>query len=343
MQLDQITDMKKHLLLLAIATLAMATTARAQAGKDLQAAKEVSDMAYTSKVKPMVLDTTDSTKHWIYGSNININVSQIALVNWAAGGNNSVGINALGGVWAKYAKNKFVWDMKLDLAYGVQKQGKLPFRKSDDQILFNSQLGYQFAKSWQLGFITNFRSQFAPGYEYPDDTTSNLVSRIMAPAYIINALGIEYEAPKYFKLFVSPITSKTTTVLANDIDPVKYGLDSNKHVLEAVGAYVTATFTADIWKNVNYYTKVELFSDYLQNPQNIAVIWNNKLTLKVNDYLNVSIVTDLIYDDKVLVPKTRPDGTAYQGKGTQFRENLALSVGYKFDSRTPKKKKDKTK
>ena len=152
------------------------------------------------------------------------------------------------------------------------------------------------------------------------------------------ALGIEYEAPKYFKLFLSPITSKSVIVLADEVPEIKYGVDSGEHVFQNVGAYLVANFDAEVFKNVSLSTKLELFSNYLQNPQNIDINWGVKINMKVNEFLSVSLATDLIYDDDVMVPKTREDDTVYQGKGTQFRENLAIGVGYKFG--TDKKKKN---
>ena len=162
----------------------------------------------------------DSLKPWVWGANVSLNISQVALVNWAGGGANSVGINGVGALFAHYDKNKLVWDVRLDLGYGTQKAGKLPFRKSDDQIVFNSLLGYKFHKGWQVGLLNNFRSQFANGFEYTD-STQTLVSKPFAPAYFIASIGVQYEAPKYFKIFVSPATSKTTIVLSDEVDHSK--------------------------------------------------------------------------------------------------------------------------
>ncbi len=281
----------------------------------------------------------DTIRYWKYDGNAAINLSQVALKNWAGGGQSAIGINGIVNFKAGYEKGNFSWDVRADMAFGMQKIGKQGFRKSDDFFELGSQLGYRLGKSWKLSFLTTLRSQFARGYEFPADTTRSLVSKGFSPAYSVIAPGIEYSAPKYFKAMLSPITNKNNIVMDNvNIDETRYGVEEGKKVFAQFGAYFTATFEAEILKNITYSTKIDLFSNYLLNPQNVDVNWNNKLVLKVNEWLNVAITTELIYDDDVMVPKTREDGSIYQGKGTQFRQNLAVSVGYKFgrDRNVPK-------
>lgn len=284
-------------------------------------------------------NTTNDTviKYWSWKGNTGLNLNQVALVNWAAGGQSAFGANALINFESKYEKNKFSWTTLTNLAYGVQKSGKQDFRKAEDIIDFTSTLGLEATERWKYSLLKNFKSQFAPGYEFPDGTDSNrvLLSQFMAPAFVTVALGMEYEAPKYFKLFLSPLTSKTYIVLDTaNIDQTRFGIDADKRVFQNLGAYLRANFEAEIFKNVTYNTELELFSNYLENPQFIDVNWRNKLLLKVNDWLNVTIVTDLIYDYDVLVPKEQDDGTIINERGVQFRQNLAIGLSYKFASKS---------
>ncbi|CAN5352320.1 DUF3078 domain-containing protein [soil metagenome] len=273
----------------------------------------------------------DTIRYWRYNGNIAANINQVALKNWSGGGQSAVGINLIFNFKTSYEKNSFSWDLRSDMAFGIQKIGKQGFRKSDDFFDIGSQLNYKLAKGWKFSFLTTLRSQFANGYDYADDGTSVLISKSFAPAYTIIAPGIEYTAPKYFKAMFSPVTNKNNIVLhTNSIDVTRYGVEPGKRVFAQFGAFLTATFEAEVFKNITYSTKLDLFSNYLKNPQNVDVNWNNKIILKVNEWLNVAITTELVYDDDVMVPKTREDGTTYEGKGTQFRENLAVSIGYKF-------------
>lgn len=285
------------------------------------------------ELKPKFIDPTgaDTIKYWKYDGNAAINLNQVALKNWAGGGQSSVGIGSIFSLKASYAKKNFSWDVKADMAFGLQKLGKQEFRKSDDFFELSSQLNYKFKKGWRVAFLTTLRSQFAPGYEYPDDTTRTLTSKIFSPAYTIIAPGIEYRAPKYFTILISPITNKNNIVMDNvNIDETRYGVEEGKKVFAQAGAFLTTTFEIEVVKNVTYKTKLDLFSNYLQNPQNIDINWSNNIVMKVNSFLNVTFSTELVYDDDVLVPKTREDGTIYEGKGTQFRQGLTVGIGYKF-------------
>jgi len=85
--------------------------------------------------------------------------------------------------------------------------------------------------------------------------------------------------------------------------------------------------TKEIAKNIKLDTKVELFSDYLNNPQNIIVNWDFALDLKVNKFISAKLTTGLIYDDNI---------TIYDGNGialgprTQFKELFGAGLSVKF-------------
>jgi hypothetical protein len=115
------------------------------------------------------------------------------------------------------------------------------------------------------------------------------------------------------------------------IDPAEFDEEGNvitpaKKVRTMFGAKLMVVLEKEVYKNINLGTKLELFSDYLQNPQNIDINWQVLIGLKVNDWLNVDIQTTLLYDDDVMI--TDSDGNT--GPRVQFRQLLMLSVGYAF-------------
>jgi hypothetical protein len=88
-------------------------------------------------------------------------------------------------------------------------------------------------------------------------------------------------------------------------------------------------------------TKLDLFSNYLEDPQNIDVNWEVLLSLKVNKYITASIGTQLIYDDNtqillfkesngVKTPVLGSDGTQKTGPRTQFRQVFGIGFAYKM-------------
>jgi hypothetical protein len=52
-------------------------------------------------------------------------------------------------------------------------------------------------------------------------------------------------------------------------------------------------------KNVIWDSRLDLYSNYLRNPQNIDVYWTSLFTLKVNNFITASLDNELIYDDDV--------------------------------------------
>ncbi len=300
-------------------------------------------------VSSAMAQTADTTKRWTKGGLGTLNFGQASFTNWAAGGENSISIGALLNVFANYKHGNDSWDNSLDLAYGMLQSGVAPLRKNEDKIDFSSKYGRKaFNDHWYYSALVNFKSQFADGYNYPDD--SNVISHFMAPGYLLGSIGMDYKTKNNsLSLFISPVTSKITFVNDQKLaDAGAYGVRAAKYdtvngvygivehgdmLLDQFGAYLKFTFKKDIFKNVNFSTKLELFSNYLKNPENIVVNWENILGMKVNKWLSASITTNLIYDDNIPVPVKRVEnGVEVLGTGprVQFKEVLAIGLSYKF-------------
>jgi hypothetical protein len=100
-----------------------------------------------------------------------------------------------------------------------------------------------------------------------------------------------------------------------------------------MGAYLKLVYKKDIAKNVNLLTSVDLYSNYLKNPQNIDIDWKVEILMKVNKFINASIKTQLVYDDDVnIVGKNDANGLPTYGPKTQFKEAIAVGLIYKFNN-----------
>ena len=297
----------------------------------------------------VIAQTPDTTKLWTKGGVGGINFSQSSFTNWAAGGENALSATALMTVFSNYKKDKTTWDNTLDMAYGMLQSGKAPLRKNEDKIDLSSKYGrYAFKKHWYYSALVNFKSQFDNGYNLPDDST--VVSHFMAPAFVIGAIGLDYKTTdNSFSAFIAPFTSKTTIV--NDqrlADAGAFGVDKAEYdsiagayvkvkdgamIRSEFGGYVKLVFKKDVVKNVNLSTKLELFSNYIDRPQNIDVNWEVLIGLKVNKFISASISTQMIYDHDIPVMVERDEnGTKVKGTGprVQFKEVLAVGFSYKF-------------
>jgi hypothetical protein len=285
---------------------------------------------------------------WRHGVFTAVNFNQSSFTNWAAGGQNSEGLTALFSAFINYkSKDSTVtWDNNLDLAYGMLDQGGL-YRKTNDKIDLVSKLGKKAFDHISYTFLGEFKSQFANGYNYPNDTT--VLSKFLAPGYLIASLGLDWAPTNYFDLYLSPATGRFTFVAnqaladsgAYGVTPATYSVDTAdgkkiliKHGQEVrfeFGAYLSAKFQKDIVKNVNFKSKLELFNDYtdpnVSNRGNIKVDWENDLVLKVNKYIAATVLTDLIYDNDI--PYVDANGVKH-GPRIQFEELLGIGFSYKF-------------
>src|SRR5689334_13840807 len=166
---------------------------------------------------------------WRRGGLISLNLTQVSLTNWAAGGENSLAANGILNYFANYKRGKNVWDNSFDLGYGMLMQGKDDVRKSDDKIDISSKYGREAAKNWYYSALFNFRSQFTKGYNYPNDSV--VISNFLAPAYVTLALGMDYKPSTHFSLFLSPAALRWVIVNDDKLNSVgAFGVDSGEVV-----------------------------------------------------------------------------------------------------------------
>lgn len=269
---------------------------------------------------------TDSTKVWKLGGTGSLNFTQVSLTNWVAGGKSSASGTVLFNLFANYQKDKLSWENSLDLGYGMLKENGGQPVKTDDKIDFSSKVGIKSKGKIYYTTLFNFRSQLAAGYNYPDRESP--ISKFMAPGYFTLALGADYKPNDHFSLFLSPLTGKLTVVSDQALsDAGAFGVDPGKKSFSELGAYLKTHFKTDVVKNVSLETKLDLFSNYLKNPQNIDVHWDVLINMKINDYLSANLNTNLIYDDNV---KIVDKNSGHAAPMVQFKELFGIGVNVKF-------------
>lgn len=271
---------------------------------------------------------------WSHKGNVGLNFGQSTYTNWSAGGQSSLNGQGIFNYEIRYLKGNFKWDNTLNtsLGYCIFDFSKKPI-KTDDKIEFTSLAGLKANEKLNYSAELAFRSQFAKGFDYSKDS-SLYISKFLSPAYINLGVGIEWVPNTYFSLYFSPVTGRMTIVndnrLAeegafgvNELDKYDTIVHTNfAKVRYEFGARAVAKFQYPIAKNIDFSTKLELFSNYLKNPQYIDVDWQNMLVLKVNDWLNCNLSTHLIYDYDI--PFYDEAGARIEGSKVQFKEVLAV-------------------
>lgn len=285
-------------------------------------------------------DTTRKDTAWKFGGLVGVNVSQAAFINWSAGGENSIAYTLLGNAFARYEKGKTLWVNSLDVAYGQTRIGDGgKFQKTDDRLEVTSKYGYKVSKSVYVSALGNFRTQFDKGYKLPNDSVS--ISEFMSPGYLTLALGIDYVPNDNFSVLVSPVASKMTFVnnqrLADagqfGVEPAMFNEFGDKtadgeNFRFELGASLIAMYNTKLWKeSIAFSTKLQLYSNYLDQPENIDVNWEALVSFKINDFLNASVGTLLIYDHDIKITE-EVDGEIKSGPRTQFKEVLSIGLAY---------------
>jgi hypothetical protein len=203
----------------------------------------------TDAEKNLRTQPVDSTLGWKTGGIIAINLAQTSLTNWAAGGQNSFATNGIFSAFANYKKGKSVWVNSLDLGYGLLKQGKnSSSHKTDDKFDFLSKYGREAFKSFYYAALLNFKTQMAPGYNYPNDSVK--ISNFLAPAYLLGALGMDYKPNAYFSAFIAPVTARI--IIVNDktlSDAGAFGVDPGKKSKTEFGGYLRLIYTRNNFKS----------------------------------------------------------------------------------------------
>lgn len=281
-------------------------------------------------LKKVYNDTIDG---WKKGAVFSLNLSQVSLTNWSAGGQNSISINGLANMFAIYKMKKTSWENYLNLGYGLLKQGKeSDFIKTDDKIEFVSKYGKKASKSWYYSALLSFNSQFTNGYNYPNDSVE--ISKFLAPGYVLGAVGMDYKPNKNFSSFIAPFTSKITIVNDKSLsDNGAFGIDTGKVFRNEFGGYIRLAYNKEISKNIVFTTKLDLFSNYLHNPQNIDINFETLINIKLNKFLSAVITTSLIYDDDIKIGiDTNNDGIIDKEVNSkiQFKEVLGIGLSYNF-------------
>jgi len=99
---------------------------------------------------------------------------------------------------------------------------------------------------------------------------------------------------------VSPLTSRSTIITNNRLaEKGVYGVPAGEHGINQIGAFVTVNYINVIAKNIAYKGRVDLFSNYQNNPSNIDLFMTNLFSFKINRYFSATYSLDMIYDDDI--------------------------------------------
>lgn len=279
-------------------------------------------------------------RYWKFRSELSYLLSQGVVTNWAKGGDDNIA--SILDVTSYLNYNNKVTKVNsattVRFALGLQASGKpWDLNKNLDFLEINSKIGHKAFGKFDLSGLFQFKTQFLPGYNYPNDSVK--VSKFFNPATVIVGYGLDYKPDKNTSISFSPFSYKGTFVpdTAN-INQTKFGISSDRRSKNELGAYLIVSSKVSLFEKVNMTNKLQLFSNFLSKPQNVDVDWEMITTMNINWFTELRLNIHLIYDDDTKLPvydsENKPvidiNGIQKKAPMVQFKEYLGLSFVFKF-------------
>ncbi len=375
--------MKKSVVIISALALCFGVMQHNAAAQELTEAQKAAAAAAAAVAEaPVVKQKVEKPKYWEESLKTNIKFGQTSLTNWAAGGDNTVTLQAFIDGNANYKKNDLFWNNRLQLDYGfVYASSKPILQKSDDRIYLESKFGYKNAsmKNFSLSVNYDFKSQFNTGYDYltpsvPADKYQDadgnvpglndlphrdqvslwkdarkMKSGFLAPAYTNLAVGIDLKPTKWLSLNLAPLTGGVV-IVRNELLRKNYSMQLKDEYLNQdlsslapeelgacykparfeFGAQVKADIAVKVNDNFSYTSQLVLFSNYLDHPENMRVNWDNRFDWKLAKYFSLTVTTNMIYDDKIMIFSEK-DGLTKQR--VQFKQSMLFGFTYTIASK----------
>lgn len=268
----------------------------------------------------------DTTKAWTKKGTLTALFNQSTFDNWLAGGENNISGTLGVNYDFNYKKDEWSWDNKIIASYGLVKTKTSSFaKKTDDRLELNSLLGKQVKTNskWYYSAFLNFKTQFTKGYNYGTDENGAEIrteyTNFMSPAYLSFGPGILWKQDDNLKVNLAPATSKITFVDASYTLPEEayFGVEEGESMRYELGFNASAYYKFVVMANVSFENILNLYSNYLEDPQNVDLDYQLNIVLKINKYLTTNIAFQTIYDDN-----------AY--RGFQIRQVFGVGFNYGF-------------
>lgn len=299
---------------------------------------DVSFRAYIKKLKlpeidmeKAVLPEEDNKKiHWLHTFNTLLQFSQAYVSpNWYQGGNNYLALLF-----------NFTWNVQLNQVYhpNLLFQSNLAYKLamssnpknqlhkytiSEDNFQYNLNTGIKAYKNWFYSFNLLFKTQLFNNFQ--EDSYVRTAS-FLSPGDLNLGLGMAYSYKNKYNTFqftatISPLSYNLKTCISDKVDHVQFNISPDKKVKNEIGSNMEFNMVWDITSNINYKTRLFLFSDY----HYFLSDWEHTLSFAINKFLSTQIYVHLRYDSSA------EKNTAW--KNFMMREILSFGLSYTFSTK----------
>jgi hypothetical protein len=248
---------------------------------------------------------------WSYKAGGLLNLSQAYYDNWAKGGDDAFAYQWNFNGEANLKREAYTWETKAKAIYGRTKLGDLGSRKSSDQFDFETVytrllkiLVHPFASA-------TAQSQFFPGFSYagtPVERTQ--ISDYFNPAYFTQTLGLGIEPIPGLKERLGATMKQTV----GDYGFQSAGVRTGEDFLQEYGVSSITEYDVTLMENIQASTRLDLFANF-KGVDAIDGRWANRITAKVNKWVNANFEYELLYDKDL-------------SESAQTREGLSIGISF---------------
>lgn len=267
----------------------------------------------TSAAETKAKDTTNLG--WKEAGNIVFLFNQSAFNNdWRAGGNSNMAGNIGLNYDINFKNERTIWDNKFIVAYGLTKLKGADVQKSDDRLEFTSLVGKKASGYWFYSGFLNFKTQMDSG----NDATGMKISHFFSPAYLQAGPGMLWKKSDNLKVNFAPATSRVIFVHPHFTEfNAAFGVEPGKSSRFEFGTGIQGYYKFNVMENISWENILNVYSNYLDKPQNVDIDYQANLVMKINKYISTNIAFQAIYDDNAV-------------GAFQIREVFGLGVNYGF-------------
>lgn len=250
-------------------------------------------------------------KHSLAGA---VNLTQVALKDWAQGGEDAVAWALTLNGKSTYGKDKIDWNNTYKIAFGQSKLGDQGVRKTDDKISLGTTLTYKVGTYVNPYIGATLKTQFARGYNYGGPAKVG-ISQFFDPAYLTQSAGVGYQPITQVKtrlglamreIFTRDFNSFTDKAKTAKIEKSKFD-----------GGFEAVVETEwPLNETTLFSSKLEVFAP-VKELGDTSVDFDNTLSIKAGKFVTVNLNVQIVDD-------------ATASKKTQIKQAIALGLSYTF-------------
>ncbi len=253
---------------------------------------------------------SDSLLGWKHQRKIGVLVNQSSFDNWLAGGTTNFSGTLNFDYKIIYEDQAWLWVSTADIALGYAKIDSEEFiKKTEDRLEINAALERKSNKYWKWSSSFNMKTQNTPGYTFVEGQ-NNQIERIkstgfFSPAYLRLGVGTTYSKTKGFTFQFQPLTARVIVVdkaftQSIGVGESYFGVTQGGSTRWEAGTSLVMQTESKLFKNVFFSNKISLFSNYLEETENIDLDYTGTVDMKVNEYLSAMLELQFVYDDNAL-------------------------------------------